>query len=727
MKIIRDDRRSSSSKELKGNNETDGNVFLLDNVDKKDQAFNMVKTIQHLYDTQKVKNYRDIAILSRSIKDSFTKEIIATLDENKIPYEIRGNQDLLEKDEIKSILTLFYYLVQDDDSPHIINSWEKDWLNLDAYGSKSFNSLKFFNLSEETREIFTKKEEEYREDLLIVAKEVQKEFTGSSRVRSFNGVFNLDDDLKIEIFKRIQKPLISFMNTEDLKAMGIKNENDLNFFNKLYDLKQLIISNTIFKDDSKEEVSKKLDNERITLLDIFYKLLEIIGYYNQENVLDDSNYNEIANLAIITTSIENYENIIQQRGSKFSVMGLFWFLYHRIRVYSATRLDEEDGVQILTVHTSKGLEFPVTIVSSIKQDKFPSKYRDEEGKLIGAFGIPYFATPDELLEYRKVMTKEEKERFHELEERRVLYVAMSRAEDILILSTVEGIPEIDNIDFDNIQRLNNIIDENGDIKNNNFDTLPFTRSIEREEKEEETLNLSYTSIRNYENCPFKYNLLYNFNFKVSHDKQIQRGIEVHDILDKIHKTVMENSDLRNDDDFIKNIANQFLKDFHENEEQNDDINENVLLKQFEDIEYYWNNFGKNLEIIGSEVPFSLVTKDYNLSGIIDLIYKTGEGKIGMLDFKNQIAVDISEVSKQLFVYLLAIKQNPDFSDYEVDELVVYPLKGRKWINIDLNPEEILKVEEEINNTVIAIKNKEYSPNESKECKECEFAFICENE
>lgn len=704
--FIKDDRRDSSTKDLKGVHATDGDVFLLDNNDKVDQADNIVKVIKNLHETGKVKKYDDIAILSRSIKDSFTKEIVNSLNAYHIPYNIRGNPDLLDKDEIKVILTLFYYLVQEDENVHITNSWEKQWLNLDAYASKTFDSLKFFNLSDETREILSKKEEKYKEELLNTAREVQKEETGSSRVRSFSGVFKLDEDLLIKIFKIVEKPIISMMNIDDLKAIGITDENDLNFFNNLYNLKQLIISKTIFKDDDEETVANKLKGEKITLLKIFYKLLEIIGYYNKDIILNQVNANEIANLAIISNTIANYEDIISKSGNKYNVSGLFWFLYHKIKEYSGMRLDDENGVQILTVHTSKGLEFPVTIISSIKESKFPSNYRDEDEKLYGAFGIPFFKTPDKLLKYRKDMTKDEKEKFHNLEERRVLYVAMSRAEDILILSTVEEIPKIENIDFNNIIKLNN-----------NLNILPFTRSQEKEkdENDEETINLSYTSLRNYESCPFKYNLFHNFNFQVSKDRYIQKGIEVHDILDKINKTVKENPELRDDEEFIEKIFEDYLIE-----------DEDLDSQQFEDIKYYWDNFGKNLEIIGSEVPFSIITKNYNLSGKIDLIYKVNEDKIGILDFKNQKNVDKKEASKQLYIYFLAIKQNPEFSNIEVGELLVYLIKGKKWINIELNSDEIKKVEEKINHTVLAIKNKKFSPKESWECKKCDFQFICEN-
>ena len=47
------------------------------------------------------------------------------LNENNIPYAIKGNKDLLDKDEIKSILTLIYYVISEDKDHHIMNSWEK--------------------------------------------------------------------------------------------------------------------------------------------------------------------------------------------------------------------------------------------------------------------------------------------------------------------------------------------------------------------------------------------------------------------------------------------------------------------------------------------------------------------------------------------------------------------------------------------------------------------------
>lgn len=51
----------------------------------------------------------------------------------------------------------------------------------------------------------------------------------------------------------------------------------------------------------------------------------------------------------------------------------FWFLYTNIEDYGSSNVDP-NGVQLMTVHKAKGLEFPVVIVASFSDKKFPSKF-----------------------------------------------------------------------------------------------------------------------------------------------------------------------------------------------------------------------------------------------------------------------------------------------------------------------------------------------------------------
>jgi len=135
-------------------------------------------------------------------------------------------------------------------------------------------------------------------------------------------------------------------------------------------------------------------------------------------------------------------------------MKLFWFLYHNLGRQSSNQINDGNEVQIMTIHKSKGLEFPVIFIVGLKEKSFPKDFVDEEEELYGLFKTPNFPIPYKYLEYKDELTKEEKEEKYYYEERRVLYVGLTRAKEILILSAYEDkdgkLPEIDGIDFNHV-------------------------------------------------------------------------------------------------------------------------------------------------------------------------------------------------------------------------------------------------------------------------------------
>ena len=94
-----------------------------------------------------------------------------------------------------------------------------------------------------------------------------------------------------------------------------------------------------------------------------------------------------------------------------------------------------DGVRIMTVHKAKGLEFPVVVLVDItaKDTREPSKWVDQAAglsvtKLAGC-------TPIEVQEHAEDEMKIEQE-----EAARVLYVAATRARDLLVVCAVGDHP-----------------------------------------------------------------------------------------------------------------------------------------------------------------------------------------------------------------------------------------------------------------------------------------------
>jgi ATP-dependent helicase/nuclease subunit A len=91
-----------------------------------------------------------------------------------------------------------------------------------------------------------------------------------------------------------------------------------------------------------------------------------------------------------------------------------------------------DGVRIMTVHKAKGLEFPVVFLvdptaNSIHSN--PSRYVDSKRKL---WAVPLCgASPKELLDRRVEILRQDREEAH-----RVLYVATTRARELLVVPVV---------------------------------------------------------------------------------------------------------------------------------------------------------------------------------------------------------------------------------------------------------------------------------------------------
>jgi DNA helicase-2/ATP-dependent DNA helicase PcrA len=88
-------------------------------------------------------------------------------------------------------------------------------------------------------------------------------------------------------------------------------------------------------------------------------------------------------------------------------------------------------VQLLTAHAAKGLEFPVVFVLRLTNPSFPARYREELVEFPNAM-----RDPDSRLE-------EDPKQIHVEEERRLFYVAVTRAEDVLYLCAKKGTGKVE--------------------------------------------------------------------------------------------------------------------------------------------------------------------------------------------------------------------------------------------------------------------------------------------
>lgn len=673
--FIKPQRKEYSKKYLVGARNEDKASYILESLDPQEEAQKIFNLIKDLKDNGKIRQYSDVAILYRSIVSN--KNIPFLIDEfkkNDISYHISGTEDLIESDEVKSILTLFYYIARKLDHSYGMSNLEKEWLNLRAFCGIDFIP-KFRKLSVETKRYLMELQENFENDVLKTEKEVYFELTGKkSRKKKFNGVFTRNEDVLIEIFERVNKPVVDL----DL----IEDAGDREFFTELEKLRENVFS-------SDEE-------DKLTILEVYYGLLNLCGYFD-DLVINNGDYElELENLSKISRTIFNYESIISAK----DVRGLFFFLTNVIEGYGTSSSDV-DGVQLMTVHKAKGLEFPVTIVSSLSEYNFPLAPRDPMREKDNINKDDTFYTPNKFLEYKDCSEADEVN-LGLAEENRVIYVAMTRAQDILVLSVVGKMPE-------EICRISNYFNKNLDLDNMSISSVG-------SKPEENKLNLSYSSFADYNNCPWRYNLLNKLHFKVSQKEVTKMGSIIHEALDVINQEIKDVGEISKEN--IEKIAKDTYYLHGGTDEEFDDYMDSIF--------DYYNEIGFDITVVDSEVPFSIDRDNYRFNGAIDLIYKNQNGEYGILDYKNTIFKDYNreKYAQQLLTYILALKNDSKYCDIEITEAKIYAIKSRSLIDFNIGESRLATQKEEIQNTADLINSHEFNKNESSYCNICEFLKYC---
>lgn len=691
------------------------NVYFMVSDDKKAEADNILEIIRYVTDDERM-NLSDIGILMRSVKSSSScfNTLVELLEKNGINYHVKGTGDLKDNEDLKYILTLMYHLIQDDDPYYTFVPGETaDWLNLKTLTGANGNKT-LFELSAETKEILNKLQEDFEKDVIYVDKVVCDENDGWGRgIQKFKGIFTKLRKRQEEVFSRIKKPILS---DENLIEYGITDEKDLEFFHKLNDLKRRVNAESYY--------------DRPTISEVYFELLcDITGYLTEDLITNEEG--TVYDLASIIPSMSVYGEVMYDR----SLRGAFWFIKRSIQSLDAYKPDE-DAVQIMTVHASKGLEFPVVILASLRDNGFPLEFREFDME-----SVTY--TPDEFLSYERY--DGDAKTSHVQEEERVIYVAKTRAEDELILSSIvkdssqDDQKALDDNTDGNIQTINKAPKRINDVIDDN---LTYSRLVnpagidinlldpKHSDETEEIVNLSFTALENYNECPLKYKLINEMGFTFSTKKEIDDGIFIHSALEIINKKIKaNNNEYVGDEEVAKTVELLFEKanlKFKEEQPEKYGLKLETITK---DVIRYYHEVGNHLTIIGSEYPFYIRGENYAFSGVVDLIYEK-DGKLGILDYKNTSLVAkqyLAKYRKQLHFYVMALRdENKEFEGHKIEEIQIYAIKykkGNQLFSFDIDDDYIEELKEELRLTAEKIRNDEF-PSDCEDCGDCPYMKIC---
>lgn len=648
----------------------DGAVYHLDNESLDEQSINIVKSIKYLHNEKGVK-YSDMGLLFRSTLSRNVIHLIYKLKEEGINYNIRGNNDLESEKflEIRGILNLLWYIT---DSMRYFN------LEQFLYGTDSF--YKFSELT-----------------------------------------------INILLNQKINPKNLSKMNRIELENLGI-NFFDLEFLLELNTLKKEFYSQLDVQkiyNGSKEENTDNYNifkyNYQLTTLDIFNKLLDICGYVDSQFAdKDDDGYSEknnhsLLNLALVSKIIKNYMKIVNE----YDMDGLFKYLIEEYGHYSSpyNEIDKDDAVQILTVHKSKGLEFPVVFLCSIQLFRYirPMKREDNPNSQFVTFPVP-----DKFLMNKTYDNYPEKQ--VRAEEKRLIYVANTRAKDLLILSNVSDYDGNVSPDFRKIKTISEKLDLNN--LHTQLKDLKFTDYSQYNEFEKKP-NLTFSSFIDYTQCKHKFDLKYNFGFEVDSSKRRELNRIVHDLLNKIH--IKSKNDGEVDNRFIDEI---FENIYAHNPFINVDGYESII----ESIRKYWDDYGRKWEILEIEFPFTIKGDKYDFSDTIDLIVKENPNidKISIINFKiTDDLLNDQNINKkyldQLQLSAYAISKDSHFKKYDISNLKFFKIDGERIYeeknNFKIDEEQIGKLLNSLDTSVNEMYDGVFDKN-LEHCMSCMYKDLC---
>lgn len=290
-------------------------------------------------------------------------------------------------------------------------------------------------------------------------------------------------------------------------------------------------------------------------------------------------------------------------------------------------------VQIMTIHQSKGLEFPVVIVGSLDAR---ARSDQEIDRALGAYYVrPEFEPADRIGEFDFL---------------RRYYVAFSRAEHMLVLPA-------GNAPNPRIRKVWRELPDAADLDWTLFRRLTY----EHKEAERPKPSYSLTSdVLVYDTCPRQYQLLKQYEFQAAAGGQMFFGTLVHHTIEDCHRHILEEG--------LGSLKGEVVEGYFEANYQSlrkQGIHPIAQEHKEAALGHVTNYLKNSPDILNrvrqTEVPIVVDKQSYYLTGIIDVLLGE-DGKWELLDFKANQRIDdadnlrLQNYKLQLATYGRAIEE-----------------------------------------------------------------------
>jgi len=570
-------------------------------------------------------------------------------------------------------------------------------------------------------------------------------------------VFKIDIENAVELnrlARREGKPLCDILKSPRAERIVSKSsKKGLEEFKELY--KHLL------------SLSNKIDIEKL-----FYEIMEKTGYIKDlVATLSRENEAKVSNIGKFYRLINSYLGEHQDA----MLPAFMEYLDSYIEAGGDMAEDAElalkkDGLRLMTVHQAKGLEFPYVFIISLVQNRFPTRMRPE--------AIPF---PVELI-------KEElpKGNFHLQEERRLFYVALTRAKENLFISAVKKpyhkpsvfLTEIDgdksgkgitsimkHLDkdapelavrfamkekdiviakskrriFDKIRELEDsrtltkaLIDKIFDkVKKEYYDLASILKGKPKEGSGE-SMSFSETFIPLPHDLKLSYTQLdtfmncplkYKFNYVYSIPLRPTAPLRFgSDVHDALEEFYKRIKD--GGKPTFEDLAEIYLERWNSSGYVNKSQEMQYQRSGYDMLKRFYQTNKENLyPPLYVEEGFLIKIGESQFKGYIDRIDELPEGGVEVIDYKTGTPKSQKSAEKSIQLYLYAVACQ-EVLKLEPKLLSFYYLTSNEKVSVLCEPEHLQGIKETVTDTVKQIKSQQFEPNPGRRCRWCDYRIIC---
>jgi DNA helicase-2/ATP-dependent DNA helicase PcrA len=385
-----------------------------------------------------------------------------------------------------------------------------------------------------------------------------------------------------------------------------------------------------------------------------------------------------------------------------------------------------NAVRLMTVHQAKGLEFPYVSILRANSGSFPAQYRET-----------LVAFPCELRDRDSAAEGDDKSLHHQ-DERRLFYVAMTRARDSLHIYARQGRGKT-NKNPDGYTR--ELIENSGlkpwltaipargsqatleifaatspaaplESRTTEWFDLPVMQGLES--------RLSASAVDTYHRCGLQFKLERDWRLAGNPAAAMQYGAVMHRVL----KTYFDSVRLgrpKTEEELIAlfraDLVGSRIQDTYQHE-----LYEEQGVEQLRDFLAWVRSLAAE-QVLHTEESFEIQIGATKVAGRIDRIDRRPDGGVAIVDYKTGKARDQGSADESLQLSLYAIAARERWG-YTVDAVVFHNLEDNIPVVSTRTDAQLLAARQVVEDAAAGIAAGNFEPNPKIHCSFCAYRSLC---